>query len=404
MEFKRQRFTPRVVIDLQQRAFVGIGFYIVALAVVLTTSGYYLRHPQFSKQFFILISGVCLFRFVHHLTGRWIPPKLYRISLALFLGSIGLTGLIWGIGFSKFILQDGEQNIHILMVICTIGLCSGGVVAYVPSLWLAVVFDIAILGPGIVAMAVGQIYSSLMSLFVLYLVYMIFIALRGNREYWNALENEFLLKEKTRAIELLSRSDGLTGLYNRRYFDDVFEYEWHRAIRNSTAVSIVMCDIDHFKRVNDTYGHLAGDAYLRLTAGVLKQVVRRETDILARYGGEEFIVLMPDESLENAVALAEKIRQMMETTVLNFEGHTLQTTVSLGVAWSTPRPFEQRETILSNADNAMYEAKNRGRNRVAVHELTPGKNGRTGGADSFVKPTVLRAKGDFLPEKGSLPH
>ncbi len=270
MEFKRQRFTPRMISDLRQRSFVGTGFYIVALVVVLTTNGYYLRYPQFSKQFVMLISGICLFRLVHHLMDRWIPPKRYRVSLFFFLGSICLTGLIWGIGFSKFILQAGEQDIHILMVICTIGLCSGGVVAYMPSLWLAVVFDLSILGPGIVAMAVGQTYSSLMILFVLYLVYMMFMALRGNREYWNALENEFLLKEKTRAIEQLSRKDGLTGLYNRRYFDDAFEYEWNRAIRNRTAVSMVMCDIDHFKRVNDTYGHLAGDAYLRLTA--IKQI------------------------------------------------------------------------------------------------------------------------------------
>lgn len=378
MEFKRQRFTPRVVTDLKQRSFVGIGFYFVVLFMVLTTNGYYLRYPQFSKQFALLISGACLFRFVHHLIDRRIPPNRYRTSLFFFLVSVLLTGVIWGIGFSKFILQEGEQDIHILMVICTIGLCSGGVVAYVPSLWLAVVFDIAILGPGIVAMAVGQIYASLMSLFLLYLVYMIFMALRGNREYWDALENEFLLEEKTRAIELLSQRDGLTGLYNRKYFDDAFEYEWNRAIRNRTAVSLVMCDIDHFKRVNDTFGHLAGDAYLRLTAGVLKQVVRRETDIVARYGGEEFIVLIPDDSLENAVALAEQIRQRVENTALTFDGQTIRATVSLGVARVSPRPFEKKETIVSNADNAMYQAKSRGRNRVIAHGTAPDVNGEPG--------------------------
>ncbi|ACN16431.1 ABC-type nitrate/sulfonate/bicarbonate transport system, periplasmic substrate binding component [Desulforapulum autotrophicum HRM2] len=400
MEFKRQRFTPRMVTDLRHRAFVGIGFYIITLVVVLTTSGYYLRYPQFSSQFFLLISGICFFRFVHHLIDRWIPLTLYRVSLAFFLGSICLTGLIWGIGFSKIILQEGEQNFHILMVICTIGLCSGGVVAYVPSFWLAVAFDIAILGPGIVAMAVGQIYSSLMILLVLYLVYMIFMALRGNREYWNALENEFLLEEKTRAIELLGQRDGLTGLYNRRYFDDAFEYEWNRAIRNRTAISIVMCDIDYFKRVNDAFGHLAGDAYLRLTADVLKQVVRRETDIVARYGGEEFIFLIPDDSLENTVGLAERIRQMMENTALTFDGQIIRATVSLGVARLSPRPFEKKETIVSNADNAMYQAKSRGRNRVVAHGTVPDVNNEPGANNSFVKPPVPGIKAGSLRGKG----
>lgn len=152
---------------------------------------------------------------------------------------------------------------------------------------------------------------------------MVFVAFRGSRKYWDALENEFLLEEKSREIELLSQKDGLTGLYNRNFFDSKLEYEWNRSIRNKSAISMVICDIDHFKRVNDNYGHLAGDEYLRLIARILKSVVRRQTDIVARFGGEEFIILMPDESLKNAMALAKLIREQVESTTLKFEGQTI---------------------------------------------------------------------------------
>ena len=382
MKFKRHRLNSQVIYDLKKRSFVGIGFYMIVLFVILSTDGYYLRYPLFSRRFFLLISGICLFRFLHHLVdylaARWIseihgipgvPCRFKQISLYFFLAGILLTGLIWGVGFAKFILQPGEHNTHILMAICTSGLCSGGVVAFLPCLGLSISFSMAILGPGIVTMAMNRVYPSLTILFSLFFVYMVLMVVRGNREYWNALENEFLLKEKTKDIERLSQTDGLTGLYNRRYFDTAFEYEWNRAIRNKTTIAMVLCDIDHFKRVNDTFGHLAGDAYLKLTANVLKQVAKRKTDIVARYGGEEFIILMPGDSMENVLDLAERIRISMEKTALIFDRNKIKTTVSLGVAGVIPKPFEKRESLVSKADDAMYEAKNRGRNRVITHGL-----------------------------------
>lgn len=367
LTFKRQRLTPRVIQDLKQRSFTGIGFYIIAICVVLFSDGYHLRYPAFSKQFLILVMAICLFRLVHRLSDKWIPERLQKANLAVFMGSIALTGLVWGSGFAEFLLQKGEPQSQILMVVCTIGLCSGGVVAYIPSLWLAIVFNFFILGPAIILMLAHQTNLSLNALVILFSIYMVFMALRGNKEYWNALENESLLEEKTKDLERISQKDGLTGLFNRRYFNGVFEFEWKRGVRSQTRVAMILCDIDCFKEVNDTFGHLAGDEFLKRVAQILQEVFKRKTDIVARYGGEEFMVLMPEESLENAVSLAEKIRGKVEESRLAFESHTIQATVSLGVAAMLPGLSQEKETLVSRADEALYAAKKNGRNQVIAH-------------------------------------
>jgi len=196
----------------------------------------------------------------------------------------------------------------------------------------------------------------------------VFMVFRGNQEYWDALENEFLLEAKTKDLERISQKDGLTGLYNRRYFDTAFELEWKRGIRNQTGITMMIFDIDHFKQVNDTFGHLAGDKYLKLTARLLNQVFQRETDMVARYGGEEFVVLLSESTLENALDLAERVREKMVDSVLAFEAHFIRATVSIGVAKLIPQTSGERTILISMADSALYAAKENGRNQVRVFD------------------------------------
>jgi len=355
-----------VILDLKKRSAIGIVFYMIAVSVVLLADGYYLRYPSFSLQFVLLVFGICLFRLLHRVVEPWLPARLDLASLYVFIGSIGLTGLIWGVGFAKFILQEGEPQNQILMVVCTIGLCSGGVVAYIPFVWLAVAFNLFILGPGLASMLATQLYLPLASLVSLFCVYMVFLAVSGNQEYWDALENEFLLEEKTKDLEGISQKDGLTGLYNRRYFDTAFELEWKRGVRNQTGITLMIFDIDHFKQVNDTFGHLAGDEYLKLTARLLSQVFQRETDMVARYGGEEFVILLPEATLEKALDLAERMRKKMVDSVLEFEAHFIRATISIGVARLIPQTSGERTLLISRADYALYAAKRKGRNQVCV--------------------------------------
>jgi diguanylate cyclase (GGDEF)-like protein len=367
LEFLRDGLNSRVVNDLKKRSAIGIYFYFVVIGVVIFTDQYYVRHPDFSMKFCLSVAGICFFRLAHRIVFRMSRPELEKINIVVFLLSVALTGVIWGVGFAVFMVQDGEPNAKMLMVMCTTGLCAGGVVAYIPYLRLSLAFCFSMLVPAILTMGVFQTNFSLVAVIFFFLLYMSVMAVNGNREYWDALEKECLLKEKSRDLEMMSRIDGLTGLYNRRYFDESFCLEWNRSVRNQSPVSIILCDIDHFKQVNDRHGHPAGDDYLRQVALLLKTVFRRKTDIVARYGGEEFIILMPDESLENTCRLAEIMRSATQKLHMEYQGETIHKTLSLGVAVLIPRKEDKMESLISMADSALYQSKKMGRNRVSHH-------------------------------------
>ena len=155
--------------------------------------------------------------------------------------------------------------------------------------------------------------------------------------------------------------DGLTRVYNKRYFSEHAERELARTGRSHRPLSLVLFDLDHFKKVNDTYGHLTGDHVLRELAGRVKARVRRE-EVFARYGGEEFAVLLPETPRDSALIFAEHIRQLVEAEPVHFEGDTIAVTVSIGV--STVDQEVALEELVRQADENLYRAKNGGRNRI----------------------------------------
>jgi diguanylate cyclase (GGDEF)-like protein len=163
-------------------------------------------------------------------------------------------------------------------------------------------------------------------------------------------------------IYRLTTVDGLTQIYNKRYFMEVLEREISRSHRYGRELSLIMFDIDHFKNVNDTYGHLAGDHVLKHLASVIKQRIRRE-DIMARYGGEEFAIILPEIDNYNSRQFAEKIRRLVEKTVFKFEDTVIPVTISIGVATSNVDTNAPEEFIKLSDEN-LYEAKRRGRNCV----------------------------------------
>jgi two-component system cell cycle response regulator len=162
-------------------------------------------------------------------------------------------------------------------------------------------------------------------------------------------------------IEAAANSDGLTGLYNHRYFQERLEQELARARNHDESLALLFCDLDHFKLYNDTVGHQAGDEALRSMAKVLHQELRR-VDIAARYGGEEFAVILPDTGREGALEVAERIRRAVESG-RETAPRGLPLTVSIGVA-VCPADAADAAEIVDRADWAMYRAKRKGRNRV----------------------------------------
>jgi two-component system chemotaxis family response regulator WspR len=169
-------------------------------------------------------------------------------------------------------------------------------------------------------------------------------------------------------LQRLMNSDGLTGLSNRRHFDEYLELEWRRAIREQTQMSLMMIDVDYFKAYNDSFGHLEGDEALRQVAKAIRASCSRPSDLPARYGGEEFALVLPNTSPGGARLLAEKLRQtvagMNIPHIAPVEGSVL--TISIGLATVVPAVGSHSRQLIQSADQGLYAAKNSGRNQVAV--------------------------------------
>ena len=178
-----------------------------------------------------------------------------------------------------------------------------------------------------------------------------------------ALQDE-VEQQATRKIYEMSVRDGLTGLYNRRHFDERVEAEFAFALRHKAALCVMMCDIDHFKKVNDQYGHRGGDCVLRAVADKLREGVRTE-DLVARYGGEELAIVARAIDFTGARVFAERMRTLIERTKVEWEGQTIAVTLSIGVAHNHAGPtVKSADQLVAAADHALYSAKHAGRNRV----------------------------------------
>ncbi len=172
------------------------------------------------------------------------------------------------------------------------------------------------------------------------------------------------LSEAHIILKELNTIDTVTGIRNRRFFDDVLDQEWRRARRQRYSISLLLLDIDHFKQVNDNFGHLAGDECLAAVAKKADTTFHRPSDVVARYGGEEFAVILPYVTEANAYALAENLRLDIESETFVADGHELKITISIGVATLTPDENNAPRDLIGAADNQLYAAKEGGRNLV----------------------------------------
>ena len=174
------------------------------------------------------------------------------------------------------------------------------------------------------------------------------------------------LTRTNQRLELLSQQDGLTGIANRRAFDQRLAMQFANAARKKEALTLALCDVDHFKAYNDRYGHMAGDECLRQVAGVLARHARRATDLAARYGGEEFVLLLPDTPAAGALKVLEGVRSALETLALVHEGSDCAgwVTLSIGIATYDPERDRDGADLVKRADEALYRAKSLGRDRI----------------------------------------
>jgi diguanylate cyclase (GGDEF)-like protein len=180
------------------------------------------------------------------------------------------------------------------------------------------------------------------------------------------------LQQANRQLERLATEDGLTNLFNRRRFDQYLDVEWRRQARTHNQIALIMCDVDYFKNYNDHYGHQAGDACLRSVANCIRKRVRRPSDLIARYGGEEFAIVMPETDIKGAWHIAEMVRQELLKMRIphNHSSVAPCVTISCGIAAMFPSNSTQPQMLIQRADQALYRAKQKGRNCVvSYHEL-----------------------------------
>jgi diguanylate cyclase (GGDEF)-like protein len=175
------------------------------------------------------------------------------------------------------------------------------------------------------------------------------------------------LEKANGEIRLLSRKDALTGCYNRGYLSEHLPHEIKRASRYHHPFSLALCDLDHFKKVNDTYGHLCGDMVLKEFVECIMSLIRSDMDWLARYGGEEFLLILPETSFKNANRLAERLRKQISKKAFKWEGQKISITASFGVTGfdkNRPDGNFSPDDLIDMADQYLYQAKNKGRNKV----------------------------------------
>jgi len=189
------------------------------------------------------------------------------------------------------------------------------------------------------------------------------------REQLEKMNNE--LARSNRELQRLSSMDGLTGLANRRQFDETLEQEWQRAIRTNMPLSLIFLDIDFFKRYNDHYGHQAGDDCLKEVAEAMQKTVHRPADLVSRYGGEEFVMILPDTTSEGALAVAEKVLAGITDLRIPHANSAVadHLTLSIGVATASPQESSRPAELIEAADKMLYRAKDQGRNRIETARL-----------------------------------
>jgi diguanylate cyclase (GGDEF)-like protein len=226
-------------------------------------------------------------------------------------------------------------------------------------------------------------------------------------------ERERQLLEANERLRYMSQTDGLTGLDNRRHLEQQLDSMFAHAKRLNEPLSCVMCDLDRFKTVNDTYGHQAGDAVLKQFARILKNEAREKVDRVGRYGGEEFMLLLPGTVLDAAVTFAERVRKEVESRTFTFDGGTIKRTASFGVAgWPHPK-IASCDALVRAADDALYVAKETGRNRairfdsdafnahIAEHGSEQQFGGQLGQSDSRERERPLNPEQDGPADSGS---
>ena len=356
----------RQVQDVSNRTRLGSIYYLMAWLLTWGFSNAPLQHLPLGL-------GGCGF-FLLMLVLRWVhlPPTSHNErGLTRWINRhwllVLLTAIGWGMAHALALSSPDFQRSQLVATVSTIAFSSAVAFTFSMRLRRGLCTILLLNLPGLLVLAShGEQQLPILLTLTFYLIYLLMVGTRSFREYHAGIALELELLEQRDALERLSRTDSLTGLGNRHQFNDLFPLMLANAKRQGSPLALVLMDIDLFKRVNDQHGHLTGDACLEVFAERMRQVFRRDNDILLRMGGEEFAVLMPGTDLESAQQMAEQFRTCIADSPLQARKHSLNLTTSLGVGTFEPTRDNSSEAFFQRVDSALFQAKADGRNRLVL--------------------------------------
>ncbi len=357
--------------DLAKRSSTGAFIYLVIWFTIITPYKFWETAPVECFWISVFLIVLAIARTVMIKNFDLIYEKEPFLWKCCFYPLIITSALVWGILCAVTLINPIYQQISFVILVATAGLAGGGGSSLAPNKMLGILLISALIIPAgtTILFYSAEIDYVLGLIFFIYWFGMYSVVKTQHNEYWESLRNAFDAKQYSAKLEELNTMDGLTGLKNRVHFDKRFHIELKNASRYKLPISLLLIDIDHFKSINDQYGHLTGDNCLKVFAKLLSSISKRENDVVARYGGEEFAVILPGTTDEQSVNIAEKIRSEAEKTRLDYSEGTLGFTVSIGIANMAPDREFSENTVIEAADKALYEAKSNGRNQVVSKKL-----------------------------------
>jgi len=351
--------------DLTNRSKSGIPMYICVWLMITLIYDIQNTHPSFFIINLSTFSTLVALRLAHLRCMSVAYQYKSATLMQWFVGNLLLCAVHWGLMTAWVIHDPTLQEVELLFLIITPAFALGGASTLSISSEIKVLYPTLMFFPLILTLlSLGGLQEYLLATMCgLALIYIFISTSASHKDYWEAITNYMVAEERAEQMEKLSVTDPLTKLHNRMYFDSEYAKEWKRSLRLKAPLSIIMIDIDFFKNINDTYGHIFGDDCLKVIAQTLAKEAKRPTDRVARYGGEEFVMLLPNTNAEGTKTIANRIRKAVEDISVDFEGETVKMTISIGGATAIPEIKDDRSSLLRRSDSALYLAKENGRNQ-----------------------------------------
>ena len=365
MDINQQDLQKRALTDLSRRARGGIFIYLIAWLVISISHQLQIQSPLFFYYNTAILFAIAAVRILHlYMHKRW-PGSSVRAMTNWLVFTILFAALHWGTMAAWIMIDDRAIDVRNLVTVVTAAFAMGGATTLSISNRIRIFYPVLMFCPGVFALIYQGTSGSwvLAGLISLALIYVHGVTKIANYDYWEAIANQNIAENRANLMEQLSITDQLTQLKNRLYFDKKFDEEWKRSSRMKVPLSVLLMDIDNFKKINDSYGHLFGDECLQLIASTISSELLRASDCVARYGGEEFVILLTNTGEEETCAIAKKLVKAISSVNSKFDDKKVQITCSIGGATTFPNYQDNKEYLLKQADIALYQAKNNGRNQ-----------------------------------------